>query len=141
VLLDELANLLIAQGVGVLPGSTNVTAWTIHKGFQPPALSASTPGSITLYETGALDDQPNAADDLPERPTFQVRLRGTPLAYSAARTKCDAVRNAFYTVGNENLSGRYFAHVTMPTAPIGLGVDANQRPEFTLNGVAIRSRT
>ncbi len=138
-LLDEVATYLQTQAVAGLPGSTVVTAsgWTLAKGYLPEAPDKV----VALFETGGRANEQNAVTGLLDRPTFQVRVRSSVLAYSTARTKIEAVRTALELVGNESLSSRYYAGILSETAPLSLGLDANKRPHLAMNFAALRSRT
>lgn len=138
MLADELATLMVSQNVAGLPGSTQatVTGWTLAKGELPELPDRI----VAIFETGGFPDELGLTGDI-ERPTFQIRVRGSPKGYATARTKCDAIRTALHTIGNENLAGRRFVHLLAATAPIALGQDANNRPGFSINGQAVRSQT
>lgn len=137
-LLDEVASYLQSQNVAGLPGTTQATAtgYTLFKSRLPEAPDKA----IALFETGGFPNE-DGESGLLDRPTFQVRVRATINAYSTARTKIEAVRTALHQVGNESLSGRYFAGITAETAPLSLGYDANNRPGLVMNFRALRSRT
>ena len=134
-LLDDLATYLVAQGVGVA-GST--ADWIVAKGWLPPKPDKV----IGLFETGGRPNEGHA-DATIDRPTFQVRTRGSALAYSTARAKLASARTSLENIGNETMGAgtRYYAHVQADAEALSLGLDEATRPHLAMNFTALRSRT
>lgn len=137
-LLDDVAVRLVSQSVAGLSGTTTATAtgWTLFKAVLPPAPDKV----VAVFETGGRANENNEGGLL-DRPTFQVRVRGTANAYEVARTKIAAVRTALEGVLNESVNSRYYAGMLADAEPFPLPVDANNRPSLVMNFTAWRSRT
>lgn len=140
MLLGEIANYLVSQGVAVA-GST--ASWSLGLGYEP----ASPDAVITVTETGGFPQQEMSTQPL-ERPTFQVRVRG-PInlagssAYSQARSKLNQIMTTLEGFGNKKIGTVpwYYLHIRRQGEPLSLGFDNTNRPTVAVNFAAIRSRT
>lgn len=141
-LLAEVANRLVSQSVGGLPGTTQVTdtGWTIYQSLMP----ATTGASIAILETGGFAPLWKAALNYP---TFQVRVLAARLDYGTGRAKLDAIQTALHAVGNQILTesgstgGQWYVGIGAEGDALNLGYDENDRPLLAQNYLALRSRT
>lgn len=127
MLLDEIGTYLTNQGV-----VGGATGWTLAKAYMPP----SPDQVVALFETGGF--APELPVDL-DRPTFQVRVRGTKMDYPGARAKIDQVVTELHKFQG-TLSGVYYVMIAAMQSPMPLGYDENERPELAVNFRALRSR-
>lgn len=141
MLLAEVANYLVAQGVGPT-GST--ADYSIGIGYEPP----SPDRFIALVETGGLPNEGLSTGTV-DRATFQVRVRGPSWgtlaagSYTTARAKIETVRSTLEGVLNKTIGNpawRYL-HIKSFAPPLDQGRDVNDRPNLTMNFWAYRSRT
>ena len=140
-LASEIAQRLVDQNVGGLPGTTDVTdnTYTVMQGFLPAAPDRV----VAVYETGGYPPEVQPEMDYP---TFQVRVRTAAWEYSSGRARLELARLALHGVTNTTLNstaGTAWTYVSILAAgdALAVGLDANNRPEFTLNFEAVRSRT
>lgn len=135
-LLDDIAVRLVAQAVGGLPGTTQLTdtSWMITKSFMPPDPAKC----ITIYETGGFP--PEGRPEL-DYPTFQVKVRSSSTGYSTGSAKLGAVETALHNFPSTTINSWYYAGIQAVSGPISLGFDGEDRPLMAMNFVALRSRT
>jgi len=123
MMLVSLVNKLVSASVGV-------SASTIFIGIMP-----STPDAcIALYEgPGQVPLEVLVSNTATlERPTVQVMVRGVRADYNGARTKILEVRDVLTAITDETLTGVRFLRVTTNGSITPLGVDDNDRPQFSL---------
>jgi hypothetical protein len=124
-ILDDLKTQLETDSV-----TGGATGWTCYLGGQQ-----ETPDkTITIYETGG-DQTPDQFDSGSTYPTFQVRGRGAAFGYEALRTKMQAV---YDSLNNATIAG-YTYVFAIDSAPIGIGVDGNNRPQLVWNFRAMKT--
>lgn len=126
MLLDEIRDRLVAQGVGVY-GSTIFNAST-----------ALIPGGdgpfISLTESGGSGSLRTHNGTAVARPSVQVLTRGKN--YSVTRTKA---KQAFEALGgdkglhNVTLTGVFYQNITPRQQPTDIGLDANARVMISFN--------
>lgn len=133
-LLDDVAIRLRDQGVGGLPGTTQLTdtGWMLTKSFMPPDPDKC----ITLYETGGF---PGEAIPELNYPTFQVKVRSGTTGYSTGREKLDACEDAL-NLQNTTINSVYYVRIHHLSDAIALGFDGEDRPMIGQNFRALRSR-
>ena len=68
-----------------------------------------------------------------ERPSVQVLVRAGRNDYPTGKALMEAVRDSLTDITNETISGRRFLRVNQISSINALGVDANDRPRFTLS--------
>src|SRR5260370_16342849 len=126
-LLDEIANRLVAQGLGGLPGTTQATntGYTITKAFQQP----TTGKLIVIYPTGGRPNPALSTGTLDE-PTFAVHVRSSAFGYAAAETKLQAIREAL-DIGRMTLTNWVWAGIRPLHPPLSLTLNNQHRPTAT----------
>jgi hypothetical protein len=141
MLLAEIATRLASTGVALakLPGSTDTNTWTVYKSLMPDKPDRA----VVVVETGG--SAPYGRFAMTE-PAFQVRLRGSPInestsAYADARLRIEQIKNNLHGMTPTTLSPAYYAAVWAEQEPFSLGLDENQRPEFSVNFRALRVST
>jgi Bacteriophage minor capsid protein len=138
MLVDEIAALLVSQGIALAGSTAN---WVVAKQYEP-----ATPDRVfTVVETGGFPNEGLSTGTV-DRPTFQLRCRG-PVANpgvasaSTARVKIELARAALEAQLNTNLSGWRYLHIKANHPPIYLGRDNTMRDTLVMNFTALRSRT
>lgn len=123
--LDELADRLVAQGVGTV-GSN------ILKGSNAVIPTGDGP-YITLIETGGTAPTRihNHVGAHTQRPTVQISVRAK--SYKVARDKCVEAYNALDGVFNTLLGTTFYQRITARQEPTDLGRDENGRPMIVFN--------
>ena len=137
MLLDEIGGVLSTGGVASSSGPFYL--WL----GQLPDSTVIPDRAVAILETGGY--APEARAEL-DRPTFQVLTRGAAVtavstAYEEARTKAEAVKTALHALAPGTYSGRHYGGVWAEQDPIHLGLDDSDRPLFSQNFRAMRSRT
>mgnify|MGYP001617170488 CR=1 FL=1 len=129
--LDELADRLVAQGIGVL--SANIIKGS--KGIVPKGDGPY----ISLIETGGAGPTRvhNLASANTQRPTAQVLVRAR--SYSVARLKAKDVYEVLDGIFNTTLSGTFYQSIVARQEPEDIGLDAEARPMIVFNVEAERS--
>jgi hypothetical protein len=97
---------------------------------------------VALYEyAGAspLEVMVNDAATL-ERPSVQVIVRGARNDYPTAKALMEQVRDTLTAIANEDISGERFLRVSQQSSINALGVDDNDRPEFSLSLQVVMER-
>lgn len=113
--LDEIANRLVAQGVGVL----NTSIFRSSKATIPPG-----PGPfITITETGGSGPTRvhNKSGASTQRPTAQIMVRAS--TYETARAKAKEAYDALDGVYNTTLSGTFYQSITARQEPTDIAPD------------------
>ncbi|GAA3441063.1 minor capsid protein [Planomonospora venezuelensis] len=128
-LLEELAQLLEDLAVGSYPGTIFLTR-----------MPTSPDTCIVLARYGGQES--SLGDDYDE-PRIQVRVRGPAADVRTAEVLAEQVYDALHGLGSRELSGGTWLQlaVGLQSGPVFIGVDANNRPEFTVNVRAEISRT
>ena len=123
----EIANRLAAQGVGVLGA-------TLFIGSQAGIPNQDGP-FVTIVETGGTNPARRQNNDSGyQRPTAQITSRAKD--YSIARSKAAA---AYAALGgtdglyNLTLSSVFYLSITTRQEPTDIGLDDNERVQFTFN--------
>ena len=128
-----MADRLVAQGVGGLPGSTH--AWRIvGRGLQ------ETPDQmIGIIPTGGGPQNATAGFD---RPNFQVLIRGKSTGGSEVETKVAAVVTALDQFSGVLSTGTNADYVDIQKQGdiLWVGRDENHRPLYSVNFQALRER-
>lgn len=131
---DEIANRLVAQGVGVI--NTN-----IFKGAR--AVMPTGPGPyLTIIEYGGPPPTRIQDDVLPnyDEPNFQLLVRGSD--YQAVRIMLMAGRDALVSVVNLQLSGVFYLWIKVKqSVPIDLAADSANRTQLELNFSAFKEHS
>lgn len=68
-----------------------------------------------------------------ERPSIQLLARAGRNDYPTARALIEAARDTLTGIANETISGERFLRVNQISSINALGVDDNDRPEFSLS--------
>jgi hypothetical protein len=68
-----------------------------------------------------------------ERPSVQVLVRAGRNDYPTGKALMEAVRDSLTEITNETISDQRFLRVNQISSINALGVDANDRPRFTLS--------
>lgn len=148
MLLDDIQNWLIDQGLGDLPetnpDTTGATGWPIYKSFMPP-----TPDQVLcLFETPGeppdiVRDSSNGEKPY-DMPAFQVRMRGLPSApgtYQALRAQMQLVFQGLHQHEPNVTSGEDYVYIYGVTSgPLPMGKDSNNRDELVWNFRVARKR-
>lgn len=123
--LDELANYLVAQNVGVKGSS-------IYLGSNAVIPTGDGP-YMTLTETGgsAPSRVHNYAGAHTQRPTAQIAVRAK--SYSVARAMAKAAYLALDGVFNTTLSGTFYQKITARQELTDIGLDDVGRPLIVFN--------
>lgn len=136
-LMTEIMNRLSTQGVG---GLTSTATWRIvGRDFLPGSIGGSTKAQqICVTPTGGFDQEQAEAMTYP---TFQVRIRGASSGSTGLEAKVQAVVDALNLCGAVTLSGRKYLDINQQGDMLYLGRDDAQRPVYSVNFSAFRSRT
>lgn len=137
MLLDEIGARLTAQSVAST--SAGSTGWRlVYRDLQP------TPArQVCVVLTGGLPQDGEAPID---RPTFQVMVRGSSADGSALATEARVQRvvnalNLFDGTLTGSSVPRVYVDIQKQGDTFYLGRDAHQRPLYSVNFLAVRSRT
>ena len=136
---DEIALRLTSQGVGTTDaGSTEwlLTGW----GFSP---STANDWQIAIVPTGGYAPEIAEGTTHLTKPTFQTLVRGgTPGGRSSTglAAKVESVITAL-NLYQGTLQGHKYLDIQLTGEPSFIGRDENQRPVFSVNWLAMRSRT
>lgn len=136
-LVTDMATALESASVAGRPGSAAETAsgWQIGCGF----MAASPDQMVGIYDTGGLPNEQVAPLD---RPTFQVRVRGSQnLDIGAVRTQLETCRSTLEAINATVIASRRYVMVMMEGNAIPMGPDQNNRQEYVANFKALRSRS
>lgn len=122
-ILDDIATHLETAGVGEAS-----TGWPIVKGSMPEDPDGSGGNKcIAVYELPG--EAPIEASTTPiDLPGIQVKVRGEPEDYEAARAKMQDVIDA---LSDATIAGYVFCYQAT-SAPLALGLDGNRRPQFVM---------
>lgn len=97
---------------------------------------------VALFEYAGAAPLEVLSDDTAtlERPSVQVMVRGARNDYPTAKTLIENVRNTLTGIANEDISGERFLRVQELSSINALGVDDNDRPEFSLSLQVVMER-
>lgn len=127
--LDEIANRLVAQGVGV-KGSQLPNGIFLGSGAEIPVGDGP---YLSLIETGG--SAPRRIHNVPgahtQRPTAQITARAK--SYSTARAMLKAAYDALDGVFNTTLSGTFYLSITARQEPTDVGLDELGRRMLVFN--------
>lgn len=126
-LLDDIANVLEANGVG--GGSDE---WAIVKG----ALMPTPIKQIALIETGGYAPTNESVQGY-DYPTFQVIARTVKYDYQEGRAKMQEIYDALHL---SDLGGGYVDCMAVQSAPMFVGFDKDEQPNWSLNFRAMACR-
>ncbi len=137
--LDDVAARLLASG---LASSSGVGSYVLSKGWMPES-SATADKWVALFEYGGGVPNPRAELD---SPGLQVVVRGVSIlkstsGYQDAQGKADAIFRDLHALSLTSSSGRYYPAFTAQQSPFFREYDEVRRPMFTVNFLAMRSRT
>lgn len=123
--LEEVANKLVADGVGVL-------GTTIFMG-SAAVMPAGDGPYITLLETGGVQGGFTQNQDgvSTQHPTVQIVARGKN--YPSTRAKAKAAYDSLDGTWNETLSGTFYLKITARQEPTDTGLDDAGRIRITFN--------
>lgn len=121
ILLDDIATLLVTAGIGQMTDDTK--PWMIFKGY----LQERPDQAICLYETAGPEPDPTYSLDTPD---LQVRVRGLPDGYQAARAMMKQIFDALH--GSVPTAG-YVYVFAKNSGVVPLGQDENRRPHMAMN--------
>jgi hypothetical protein len=130
-LVDEASAILVAAGVGGVPGSA--ATWWIWK----RELQATPDTAIAVVPTGG-HQQENTSQL--NRQTFQVLIRTAKDSSTGLEAKVKAVDDAL-NLYTGTVSGVEWVDTQKQGDELYLGRDANQRPMYSLNYLVFRERT
>lgn len=131
MLLDEVGARLTAAGVASTAAGS--TGWTLkYRGLSP---SPSRQVAVSL--TGGFQQEGQAPLN---RPTFQVLVRGSSDDGAVLEAKVEALVNALNCQSTQ-MSGWVWVDCQLQGDVQNLGWDENQRPLYSANFAALRSRT
>ncbi len=130
VVLDELANRLIGEGVGLI----DVSLFLGSSANLPRLGDTERPTFLTLIETGGTSGAGTHNNTATERPTVQLK------AHAAETLEARALLKAAYNaLGGENglhnvtLSGIFYLKIVPRQGPTDTGQDSVGRPTYTFN--------
>jgi hypothetical protein len=124
VLLDDLASVLVAAGVGVEGASLFLTAAAVIPTGAGPYLTLSETGGVAPTRVQ------NSRPPNTQRPTVQVLTRGAPVAM---RAMAKAAYFALDGIFNTTINGVFYLSVTARQEPTEMGLDANNRLQCVFN--------
>ena len=126
---------LLLSNAGVATTNAGSTGWRlVYREFQPTPMPVR---QVCVALTGGFQSEQRAPI---ERPTFQVRVRGSTNEGSALETKVQAVVSAL-NFFDGTPSDRYIPNILMQGDRLYLGRDEHQQPMYSLNFAMVRSRT
>ncbi len=129
-ILDDIKTHLESDGVAGLS-----TGWDIFLGIIPEEIDTC----VAVFETAgeAPEADAGATGSIPsyDFPGLQVRVRGDPRGYQAARDKMQEVFNSLHESSISN-----FNYVYANSTPFLLEYDENSRPSIALNLICMRER-
>lgn len=129
-LLSEVGARLTAAGVASTASSTG---WLLKYRGLPPTPSRA----LAVSLTGGFQQEGQAPLN---RPTFQVLIRGSSDDGAALETQVERVVNALNCQSTQ-MSGWVWVDCQLQGDVQNLGWDENQRPLYSANFLALRSRT
>lgn len=117
MLLDEVADYLVAQGLGIV-------GTDIFKGMQP----SEPDDCLTILEAGGGPPDLHWAGDYPG---FQILTRAVD--YETARTQAEAAFGKLHGLSEAVLGARRYLLIRAVQSPAYIGRDENGRPEISTN--------
>ena len=146
---EEIAGRLVAQGIGTVAWSVGeiyypVTAagWLITAlDFHPSTVNDQ---QIAVIPTGGYAPEVSEGTTHLTKPTFQTLVRGpnpNSTLYSSGVTDKVADVITALNLYQGTLEGHKYLDIQLTGEPSFIGRDANQRPVFSVNWLAMRSRT
>lgn|GEM_PF-2103979 len=138
-LVDEIIAKLSSGGLGSTSPSTS-TYRLVARAWLAGTIDGTTQGpQIAVYPTGGLPREPE--EDL-DRPTFQLLFRGTSGTSTGMELDIDkAIRILTTSPNGFTVLGRKYASIDTRGNMLYLGRDQNNRPLYSQNFLAWRSRT
>lgn len=85
---------------------------------------------VCVYDTGGYEPEANFNY---ERPTVQVRVRGSKGAYVAAYTLTQDIRDALHALANHTINSARYIGIWCESDILPLGYDNNHRPMLSVN--------
>jgi hypothetical protein len=85
---------------------------------------------VAVYDTGGYDQD---ADISYERPTVQVRVRGTKGGYVNAYSLTQNIRDTLHALANYTINGARYIAIWCQGDILSLGYDDNHRPLLSVN--------
>lgn len=97
---------------------------------------------LAIYEYAGAQPLEVLVDDMAtlERPSVQLISRAGRNDYPTARALIESARNVLTAIANEEISGQRFLRVNQISSINALGVDENDRPQFSLSLQAVVER-
>lgn len=97
---------------------------------------------VALYEYSGASPLEVMRDDAAtlERPSVQVMVRGGRNDYPTARALIESVRDTLTAITNQSIGSERFLRVNNLSSINALGVDDNDRPQFSLALQAVIER-
>lgn len=138
-LVDEICAKLSSGGLGSLSSSAT-TYRLVARAWLAGTIGGTTQAQqIAVFPTGGLPREPE--EDL-DRPTFQLLFRGTSGSSTGLETDIDtAIRILTTSPNGFTVLGRRYASIDTRGNMLYLGRDQNNRPMYSQNFIAWRSRT
>jgi hypothetical protein len=110
---------------------TDLFAGDMHDG--PDAEHAA----VVLRDSGGFEPDPTNQDISED--TFQVFVRGQKGGYREAYAQAEALFALLHKLTNETIGTTRYVFIFAMQRPIYLGMDDNQRPEFSINFRTMRT--
>ena len=85
---------------------------------------------VCVYATGGFEPEANFVY---ERPTVQIRVRGSRGAYVAAHNLTQSIRDALHGLANHTINGARYIGIWCESDILSLGYDKNHRPMLSVN--------
>ena len=131
-LLEEITRRLSTQGVGTT--SSTATWQIVLRGFIPSTKAQQ----IAIVPSGGFQQYTQRAPI--ERPTFQILVRGASTGSTGLEAKVQGVVDALNFFDGSLLS-RVYVDIQRQGDVLYLGRDEEERPVYSINFMALRSRT
>jgi len=130
--LEEIANKLVADGVGVLGTSIFISSAAVLPTGDGPYITLTETGGVApggfRGEGGRTQNQSGVST---QHPTVQVVTRAK--SFPVARAKALAAYNSLDGTWNETLSGTFYLSITARQEPTDTGLDDAGRVRVTFN--------
>jgi Bacteriophage minor capsid protein len=123
---EGVAEILTELSIGVFQTGAASTDWVIAIGRHRDKPNRF----IAVLDTGGLAPEPGLDINYP---SVQIYVRGEPDGYKDTHAKCREIKRALLGRLSETRGGDIWASISMPHDVHPIGVDANERPQFTLN--------
>jgi hypothetical protein len=134
-ILDDLGAFLQAHGFGTLGQSIFLGSIPLD----PPG-SGVQDAVLGLFEIPGLPSEKvhDLLGPAVERARVQLRWRGTPYGYAAARTQAGNAFRLLETVVNQPINGVFYQQITALQSPFALPSDEWQRPSILFEIICAR---